>query len=189
MFCKDADKEDSPDLEALLGKFVNIEHRVDATYVDENDVVSKETFSVLFVMNKDLVENKDLKSVIGPIVSVDDNRSQGMWSAVYDDHVGVYNVKTTCMWVGEYDEHNYNTELEFIFGSKTGTIYAHAIKYSSDTDSLELRSNDNNITKGVATISLSNSPSCTLRGNCWKKVYNKCYGIHTYNAWNKCITQ
>jgi len=218
MFCKDADKavdkEDSPDLEALLGKFVNIEHNIDATYVDEKDEVSNDALSVLFVLNSGLVENKNLKTVLGPIISVGDNTYQGMWMGVYDDHVGSYEIKGTMRNIGS----NSITEIQFQVGSETETINAHATKSSSDTTTL--RSSVNNTKKGVATINnklpkkcsenqtnnLLNSgtkqnvptlpnkqkyiplPACTARYTCISKKKISCYENFTnYKKFAKCL--
>jgi len=159
MFCKDADKavdkEDSPDLEALLGKFVNIEHNIDATYVDENDEVSNDVLSVLFVWNSGLVENKNLKTVLGPIISVDGEAIRGSWTGAYTEHTGYYEIKATMRNIGS----NSITEIEFKVGSKTTSIHAHVKNSSSDTTTS--RSSVNNTKKGFATINNKLPKKCS----------------------------
>lgn len=177
MFCKDTDKaaikEDSPDLEALLSKFVNIEHTADATFLDEENNVSKKNLKVFYFLDKNLEENKGLKTVLGHSYTFDEdqNESTGTWTAVYDHNIRSYHVISTTN----------DLSTTFNISKSTTSIVAH----SSSTTS---GSRSNNPIRGY--LKHKSSQSCTLRGNCINKVYCRCWGIiNEGKAWNNCIDQ
>ena len=172
MFCKDTDKEDSPDLESLLGKFVNIEHTADATFLDEENNVSKKNLKVFYFLDKNLEENKGLKTVLGHSYTSDEdqNTSTGTWTAVYDPNARSYHVISTTN----------DLSTTFNVGKSTTSIVAHSSSVTSGS-----RSN-----KPIRGYTRFNLRSCTLRGNCINTVYKNCWNIiNEDKAWKNCIDQ
>ena len=152
-----------------MRKFVNIEHTVVGTFLDEENNVSKKNMKIFYYLPKRLEKNKDLKTVVGHSFIIDENqnRSNGTWSAVYDSHNRAFRVKSTVK----------DLSIDFHVGKNTKSIVALSSSTTSDS-----RSKGAAITGHLQHLysKCTNSSLCNI---CIRLACNEESG----SAWKNCI--
>ena len=162
-------------LEILLNKLINVQHTIKATYTDENDNISKETFRMMFVMNKKLSVNEDLSTVLGKIIIFDGSDNENsLWIAVYDEHTEKYNITGN---IG-------NKTFNFIFGNKTKLLKLNISK----TIETGMRNESSAKISGVGS-SVITPKKCKNAAECINVEVRKndCESIISNKKWGNCI--